>query len=90
MGVFQQVVQSIKMTLDYFQNPENATICFITYDINLHFYNLPTDPNGEPSIVWVGEVNDPFIPFPKEKLMLKLIEDRERIDVFLDKLVAMH
>jgi hypothetical protein len=55
LGVFQQVVQSIKMTLDYFQNAENTTLCFITYDVNIHFYNLPLDPNGEPSIVWVGE-----------------------------------
>lgn len=33
---------------------------------------------------------DPFIPFPKEKLMLNLVRDRERIDVFLDKLLLMH
>lgn len=56
----------------------------------MHFYNLPLDPNGEPTILWVGEVSDPFIPFPKEKLLLKLVEDRERIDIFLDKLLNMH
>lgn len=33
---------------------------------------------------------DPFIPFPKEKLILNLVKDRERIDVFLDKLLLMH
>jgi Sec23/Sec24 trunk domain len=38
----------------------------------------------------VGDVQDPFIPFPREKLLLNLVKDRERIDVFLDKLVAMH
>lgn len=65
-------------------------MCFITYDINLHFYNLPEDPNGEPSIIWVGEVQDPFVPMPKEKMMLNLVKDRERIDAFLDKLVNIH
>lgn len=44
----------------------------MTYDINIHFYNMPTDPNGEPTILWVGDVYDPFIPFPKEKLILNL------------------
>ena len=58
--------------------------------MNIHFYNLPSDPNGEPSILWVGEIVDPFIPFPREKLLLKLVDDREKIDIFLDKLLNMH
>jgi hypothetical protein len=45
---------------------------------------------GEPTLLWVGDINDPFVPLPKEKLMLKVIEDRDRIDVFLDKLLNMH
>ncbi len=79
------------MTLDYIQhNPENTQICFMTYDINIHFYNLSQDPNGEPNVMWVGEIMDPFIPYPREKLMLNLVRDRERIDIFLDKLINMH
>jgi hypothetical protein len=35
-------------------------------------------------------VNDPFIPFPKEKLMMKVVEDRVKIDIFLDKLLLLH
>lgn len=54
------------------------------------FYNLPKDPNGEPTILWVGETIDPFVPYPREKLMLNLVQDRERIDIFLDKLSVMH
>ena len=72
------------------QNPENTQICIITYDINIHFYNLPQDPNGEPNVLQLGEIIDPFIPYPKEKLMLKLVDDRERIDIFLDKLLNLH
>jgi hypothetical protein len=78
------------MCLDYIQCPETAQLCFITYDINIHFYNMPQDPNAEPNILWVGDIMDPFIPYPKEKLILRLIEDREKIDIFLDKLITMH
>jgi protein transport protein SEC24 len=38
LGYFQQIVQSIKMTLDYIPNAENTEICFITFDVNIHFY----------------------------------------------------
>jgi hypothetical protein len=38
----------------------------------------------------VGEIQDPFVPFPRERLVYKVVEDRERIDVFLDKLLNMH
>lgn len=78
------------MTLDYIPNAENTSICLITYDANIHFYNMNSDPNGEPTILWVGDVIDPFIPLPKEKLILKLVEDREKIDIFLDKLLNYH
>ena len=37
-GFFPQVIQSIKMTLDYMPNPENTTLCLITFDVNIHFY----------------------------------------------------
>ena len=78
------------MSLDYFVNPEQTSICFLTFDVNIHFYNLPQDPNGEPTILWVGDIDSPFVPYPKEKLMLKVVEDREKIDIFLDKLVNIH
>ncbi len=51
---------------------------------------MPQDPNGEPTILWVGDIQDPFVPFPKEKLMMKVVEEREKIDIFLDKLLSFH
>ena len=50
---------------------------------------MPQDPNAEPTILWVGEIQDPFIPYLKEKLMLRLVEDREKIDIFLGKLLNL-
>ena len=40
--------------------------------------------------MWVGDIADPFVPLPKEKLFLRLVEDREKIDIFLDKLLNLH
>jgi hypothetical protein len=51
---------------------------------------MSQDPNGEPTILWVGDTADPFVPMPKEKLMLKLVDEREKIDIFLDKLLNLH
>lgn len=89
IGFFPQVVQSIKMCLDYIQNAENTKVCFITYDVNVHFYTV-SNIGGEPTLLWMGDITDPFVPLPKERLLLKVVEDRERIDTFLDKLLVMH
>lgn len=56
----------------------------------MQFYKLSADIDAEPTILWVGDVSDPFVPFPKEGLMLNLVDDREKIDTFLDKLIAMY
>ena len=40
--------------------------------------------------MWVGDINDPFVPYPKNKLMMKVVEDREKIDIFLDRLLTLH
>ena len=38
----------------------------------------------------MSDLEDPFIPLPQEALMLNVKEDRERIDIFLDKLITMY
>lgn len=59
----------------------------MTFDKNIQYYDLSMDPNGDPTILWVADTQDPFVPFPREKLMLNISSDRERIDIFLDKLI---
>ena len=31
----------------------------------MQFYNIPVDPNADPTIYWVGDVDDPFVPLPR-------------------------
>jgi hypothetical protein len=62
----------------------------VTFDQSMQFYHLPIDPNAEPSVFWVSDVDDPFVPFPREGLMVNVKDDRERIDAFLEKLVALY
>ena len=51
---------------------------------------MPYDPNGDPSILMVTDVDDPFCPGPKNRLMLNLKEDRDRIDALIDKLILLY
>ena len=90
-GFFSYVIDTIKASLDYMVNPQQTEVLFMTYDHQAcHLYSVSQDPNGEPSIMVMAGLDDPFAPVPRERLMLKLVEDRERIDAFLDKLVSMY
>lgn len=54
------------MGLDYFPNPEQTNICIVTYDYNIHYYGLKDkDVNAEPTLLYVSDIQDPFIPLPK-------------------------
>lgn len=89
-GFFHQAVNTIKQSLDYLVNGAQTDVTFMTFDQQMQFYSLPQDPNGEPSILIVADVDDPFSPAPRERLMLNAVQDRERIDAFLDKLLTMY
>ena len=51
---------------------------------------MPQDPNGEPQILQVGEINDPYIPLPPNKLLMNVSEETERIHALLDKIYNMY
>jgi hypothetical protein len=59
----------------------------VTYDATITFYNVA--PTGEISLLHVGDVESPFIPLPHNKLLLDLSEDRERIDILIEKISQM-
>lgn len=38
----------------------------------------------------MSDLEDPFFPLPSETVMLSIKDDRDRIDLFLDKLIQMY
>ena len=70
--------------------PEITSICIATYDVTISFYVMSSDANGEPQILQVGDINDPFVPLPASKLLMNVAEDAERIHALIDKIYNMH
>lgn len=62
----------------------------MTFDQAVHFYKVPLDENAEPSIFWMNDLDDPFHPLPIQTVMLNVKDDRDRIDIFLDKLIQLY
>mmetsp|Transcript_19420 Transcript_19420/g.29838 ORF Transcript_19420/g.29838 Transcript_19420/m.29838 type:complete len:271 (+) Transcript_19420:785-1597(+) len=89
-GFFYTTITTIKSCLDYFPYPASTNLTLMTYDSALQFYVMPQDETKEPSIFIVTDVEDPFVPYPLEKLMLNVELDRERISALLDKLIEMY
>lgn len=48
------------------------------------------DANADPTVLVVTDIEDPFAPGPREKLMLNLKEDRDLIDALIDKLIVLY
>jgi len=46
--------------------------------------------SGEIALLHVGEVEDPFVPFPLNRLMMDIVKDRENIDILIDKIFSMY
>ena len=51
---------------------------------------MPLDPNADPTILHVADIDDPFAPLPRSRLMMNVTDDRERIDALLDKLIHLY
>ena len=65
-------------------------VCVVTYDSSIQFYQVPQAEGGEPTIISVGDVQEPFVPLPFSKLMLNVAEDREQLESLIDKIYNMY
>lgn len=91
-GLLHQVLNSIRVALDYFENAGNTSIGFMTFNSTMQFYTAPTELPGEPNVrfkwliklqvSYVSDVNEPFIPFPKSKLLYNLESQRDEVNHF--------
>lgn len=85
-GFFHQALQSIRTSLESLPMPDLTRVCLVTYDSSLQFYVMAQNPNAEPLILQVGDVQDPFVPLPASKLLMNVTEDGERLFALLDKI----
>jgi hypothetical protein len=52
------------------------------------FYQI--NVNEEISVLNVGDTTHPFVPLPLNKLSYQLQDERERLDLLIDKVYNMH
>jgi len=80
------VIASVKATLDYIPDPEFTNIGIITYNNSVQFFTTSVAASGEPSVVFMTDVFNPFTPLPKSKLMFNVKNNKAQIEQILDKI----
>lgn len=84
-GLFHQSLTSVKSCLDYL--PANSKVTIITFDTAVTFYTLSA--TEEISVLQVGDTKDPFVPLPLDRLCFDSTEERDRLDIVIDKIYNM-
>lgn len=60
----------------------------MTFDTQMTFYHC-SQISGEIQLMFVADVEDPFIPLPLSKIMMDLSQDRDKIDAIIDKITNL-
>lgn len=71
-GFLHHTLSSIKSCIDSVLKPEVTSICIVTYDSTINFFQIPQDENAEPTILNVGDLKNAFVPLPFEKLAMNV------------------
>lgn len=90
-GLLATSARTILDSLDRIPNADRRTrIGFIAVDSSLHYFSIPKDedPNDEPSMLVVSDLDEPFLPVPHD-LLVPLTESRQSVEGFLAKLPEM-
>jgi hypothetical protein len=78
-----QVLNSITSNLDYIHNKEGSYVAIATYDHKtVQFYTMESDIK----VYMMPDISNPFSPVPREKLYLKVDEQRAEIDKIIEKI----
>ncbi|CAA0832143.1 Protein transport protein Sec24-like [Striga hermonthica] len=86
-GMLEVMAQTIKSCLDTLPGYPRTQIGFITFDSNIHFYNMKSSLT-QPQMMVVSDLDDIFVPLPDD-LLVNLSESRSVIEAFLDNLPSM-
>lgn len=90
-GLLATTARCIRESLDRIPNADRRTrLGFIAVDSSLHFFNVPRDgtEGADTKMMVVSDLEEPFLPTPQD-LLVTLVECRESIEAFLDKLQEM-
>ncbi|KAF7120196.1 hypothetical protein RHSIM_Rhsim13G0029400 [Rhododendron simsii] len=90
-GMLEVVAQTVKSCLDGLPGYPRTRVGFITFDSNIHFYNMKASKASslvQPQMMVVSDLDDLFVPLPDD-LLVNLSESRIVVDAFLDSLASM-
>ena len=90
-GLLATTARCIRESIDRIPNADRRTrLGFIAVDSSLHFFNIPRDgtENADTKMLVVSDLEEAFLPTPQD-LLVTLVECRENIETFLDKLQEM-
>ncbi len=83
-GMTATTARVILEGLDSIPNRDGRTkVGFITFDSALHFYAINKD---EAKMFVMADVNDPFIPFTHDQLLVNLTECRAQVEGLLKRI----
>jgi len=90
-GLLQVVAAAIKRVLGRLPGAPRTRVGFITYDRDVHFYDLTGGPNGKggPRMLVVSDLNKMFRPFIGD-LLVDVADRRTAIEAFLDSFHLLH
>lgn len=87
-GMVESVARTIGENLPKFAGDKRTKIGFITYDHQLHFYNL--NPNlTQPQMMVVPEIDDVFLPCPSD-LIVNLEDSIDLVEQLMQSLPGLH
>ena len=88
IGLTQQVIASVKASLDYIPDPEHTNIGIITYNNSVQFFTTTATSSGDPTVVFMTDILNPFIPLPKSRVLFNVKNCKKQIELILDKIAA--
>ncbi|XP_042604309.1 LOW QUALITY PROTEIN: protein transport protein Sec24A-like [Cyprinus carpio] len=86
-GYLDVVCQTLLDSLDSLPGDARTKIGFITFDSNIHFYNMQ-EGLSQPQMLIVSDIDDVFVPTP-DSLLVNLKECRELVQDLLASLPQM-
>jgi protein transport protein SEC24 len=88
--LFEQTIRWLQNSLDSIPNQENTKIWILTVDEYVQCYTIPEDLERGPVTHQICDSLEAFLPVPSSEIMLNLTNDREKIDILLEKLLEIH